>query len=186
MADREPGHTPDETSQGRGAEYQADHEQHVVQPVQDMAETFLDEGAEVHFEPSDEQGDVEFIEIANVTDDRVDISGWQVTGAQRMSLPAGTELDPDTALVVCKDKAAFRKAFKGVKPVATFSGKLKNGGDTIRIEDPDGKVADEVTYDKKDPEVEKASGTGLSIRRVTIKGNPLWRAVTPTPGSLKS
>ncbi len=141
---------------------------------------------EVHFEPSDEQGDVEFIEIANVTDDRVDISGWQVTGAQRMSLPAGTELDPDTALVVCKDKAAFGKAFKGVKPVATFSGKLKNGGDTIRIEDPDGMVADEVTYDKKDPEVEKAAGTGLSIRRVKIKGLAMWRAVTPTPGRPKS
>ncbi len=141
---------------------------------------------EVHFEPSDEQGDVEFIEIANVTDDRVDISGWQVTGAQRLTLPAGTELDPKTALVICKDKAAFKKVFKGVKPVATFAGKLKNGGDTIRIEDPDGKVADEVTYDKKDPEVEKAAGTGLSIRRRKVKDKAMWRAGTPTPGSLKS
>ena len=85
---------------------------------------------EVHFEPSDEQGDVEFIEIANVTNARVDISGWQVTGAQRMTLPAGTELDPRAALVICKDKAALRKVFD-VEAVATFSGKLKNSGDRI-------------------------------------------------------
>ncbi len=141
---------------------------------------------ELHFEPSDEQGDVEFIEIANVTQARVDISGWQVTGAQRLTLPAGTKLDPKTAIVICKDKAAFKKAFKGVKPVATFAGKLKNGGDTVRIEDPDGKVADEVTYDKKDPEIEKAAGTGLSIQRKRgSKDRVIWKAAKPSPGSLK-
>ena len=141
---------------------------------------------ELHFEPSDEQGDVEFIEIANVTSARVDISGWQVTGAQRLTLPAGTELDPRAALVICKDKAALKKAFD-VEAVATFSGKLKNGGDTVRIEDPDGLVADEVTYDKTDPEIEKASGTGLSVRRRKgSKDRVMWIAGKPTPGRLKS
>ena len=140
---------------------------------------------ELHFEPSDEQGDVEFIEIANVTQAPVDISGWQVTGAQRLSLPAGTELDPRAALVICKDKAALRKAFD-VEAVATFSGKLKNSGDTVRIEDPNGRVADEVTYDKADPEIEKAAGTGLSIeRRRGSKDRVTWRAGKPTPGRLK-
>lgn len=142
---------------------------------------------ELYFAPTDEQGDVEFIEIANVMDESVDISGWQVTGAKRMALPDGTELAAKKALVICQDKAAFAKTFKGVKPVATFSGKLKNGGDTVRIEDPDGKVADEVTYDKKDPEVEKATGTGLSIhRRKGSKDKVIWKAAKPTPGSLKS
>ena len=142
---------------------------------------------ELHFAPSDEQGNVEFIEIANVTDESVDISGWQVTGAKRMSLPDGTELASKKVLVICRDKAALKKTFKGAKPVATFSGKLKNGGDTIRIEDPDGLVADEVTYDKKDPQVEKATGTGLSIhRRKGSKEKVIWKAAKPTPGSLKS
>ena len=141
---------------------------------------------ELHFAPSGEQGDVEFVEIANVTDESVDVSGWQVTGAKRMTLPDGTELAAKRALVICQDKAAFGKTFKGVKPVATFSGKLKNGGDTVRIEDPDGQVADEVTYDKNDAEVEKATGTGLSIHRRKVIGEGMWKAAKPTPGSRKS
>ena len=44
MADRETCDPPDEAFEPHRPEYQAEHEQHVVQAIQDMAETFLDEG----------------------------------------------------------------------------------------------------------------------------------------------
>ena len=74
-----------------------------TQKQHDYRETTPVRVTELHFAPSEEQGDVEFIEIANVTDKSVDLSGWQVTGAQRMSLPDGTELAAKKALVICKN-----------------------------------------------------------------------------------
>ncbi len=141
---------------------------------------------EVYFESSAEHGDVEFIEIASVAEEPIDVSGWQVTGAGRLAIPPGTTLNPKSALVICRGADAFKQAFSGVVPVAMFTGKLSNQGETIRVEDPSGQVADEVTYNESDPEVLKAAGTGMSIHRQKVTGQPLWRAAKPTPGSTKS
>lgn len=138
---------------------------------------------ELHFDCPSDQGDAEFVEIANVSDDTINVAGWEITGAGRLALPAGSELKPREALVICRDPQSFQKAFSGVTPVATFTGKLSNKGETIRIEDPDGLVADEVEYDDNNPEVAKASGTGLSIHRLKgSRDNVTWRAAEPSPG----
>ncbi len=143
---------------------------------------------ELHYNPSAEQGKVEFIEITNITTKPLDLSGWQVTGAGRVALPAGTELAARKAVVLCRDPDAFEKEFgRRVKPAATLPGKLSNKGEIVRIENPQGQVGDEVSYDKADPEVEKAAGTGLSIRRVGLTAAAVeWRAAKPSPGPWKS
>lgn len=144
--------------------------------------------SEILFQGTDEQGRVEFIEIVNISKSPADLSGWQVTGAGRLSLPESTVCESGEAIVICRDRADFRAAFGsgGPTPVAVFPGKLKNDGETVRIEDPEGNVADEVSYDKEDPEVEKAAGTGQSLHRVGVvvsgeEGD--WRASKPSPGS---
>ena len=111
-----------------------------------------------------------------------------MTGAKRVTLGTGTELGPEESLVLCRDPVAFRQAFGSrVKPAATLEGKLSNKGETVRIENPAGQIGDEVSYDKADPEVEKAAGTGLSIRRVGLTAAAVeWRAAKPSPGTWKS
>lgn len=146
--------------------------------------------SEVHFDPSSEQGRAEFVEVANLGSAAADLSGWNVTGPGRIALPAGTKLAPQAVLVVAKEKAACEKlAGRSLEIAATFVGKLRGKGETIRLEDPEGRVADEVSYDPVDQEVAKAQGTGLSIHRASVdaSGEPgkTWKAGPPTPGRLK-
>lgn len=146
--------------------------------------------SEVHFDPSNEQGRAEFIEIVNLGNAGEDLSGWGVTGAGRIALPAGTKIPPRGVLVVAKDKAACEKlAGRSLEIAATFTGKLRSKGETIRVEDTSGRVADEVSYDPADPEVAKAQGSGLSIHRTNYDASGLppgttWKAAPPTPGRL--
>lgn len=145
---------------------------------------------EVHFDPSSEQGKAEFVEVANLGSAAADLSGWNITGPGRIALPAGTKLAPGAALVVAKEKAACEKlAGRSLEVAAVFAGKLRGKGETIRLEDPEGRVADEVSYDPADQEVAKAQRTGLSIHRANVdaSGEPgrTWRAGPPTPGRLK-
>ena len=141
--------------------------------------------SELHFAPSSEQGDLEFVEITNVTESLVDLSRWAVTGAGRVVMPEGTVLGPGDALVLCQDDARYKEVFPNARPpVAELPGKLKGKGETVRIEDAVGNVADEVVYDSADAEVAKAAGTGSSIHRVAGSSSPgRWQAATPTPGT---
>jgi hypothetical protein len=140
--------------------------------------------SEVHFKPSDEQGSVEFIEVANVSGQAIDLSGWQVTGAGRVVLPNGSRLGPGQALILCRNELALQDAFGDkLASAAELTGKLKRTGETLRIEDPSGVVADEVVYEESMAEVQKATGTGLSLHRLDPpQGAELWRSGKPTPG----
>ncbi len=147
--------------------------------------------SEVHFDPSSEQVRGEFIEIVNLGTAPEDLSDWGVTGAGRIALPPGTKIPAGGVIVVAKDKAACEKlAGRSLDIAATFPGRLRSKGETIRVEDPTGRVADEVSYDPADPEVAKARGSGLSIHRVDygasgLKPGTTWKAARPTPGSVK-
>jgi hypothetical protein len=145
--------------------------------------------SEVYFQTPTTQGKASFIEVGNFSKQAVDLSGWQVTGAGRIVLPPGTTLEPGKALVVSGDVKGFKAVFgASVTPVTTYEGKLKNSGETLRIEDPSGVVADEVSYDGTVPEVQKAAGTGLSLHRVSAVATSqegAWKAAEPSPGVLE-
>ena len=142
---------------------------------------------EIHYSPSKEQGKgAEFIEIANVTKSSVDLSGWQVTGAKRLKLPTGTTLQPRETLVVCSNREVLRALFRA-DAAAVFKGKLKSK-ETVRVEDPEGRVADEVKYNAKNDQAKRASNTGLSLHRRRVKstdGQGIWNAKMPSPGRLR-
>jgi hypothetical protein len=147
--------------------------------------------SEIHFDPSADQGKVEFIEISNVSKEAVDLSGWQVTGAGRVALPKGTRLEPGASLVLCQDLDAFPESFpRAPKAIGLLLGKLKNSGETVRIEDSDGLVADEASFEETEPEVIAAAGTGLSLERARVRttasAKGIWRAVKPSPGSFST
>lgn len=143
---------------------------------------------EIHFDPSPSQRNAEFIELTNVGMKPLDLSGWQVTGPGRISLPEGTTLFAGRSAVICGDPTAFKKAFGPIAPAAVFTGTLKRSGETILVEDPAGKVAEEVIYDELDPVTKQASNTGRSLQRTTYKRDAanLWKAAEPTPGNWTS
>ncbi len=141
---------------------------------------------ELHFDPYETQGAVEFVEIANLSAKAIDVSGWVVSGVGDPVLPDGTLILPGKTVVLCEDADAFKAAFgSAVTPAAVYTGKLKGSGETVRVEDAQGRVADEVSYDEDDSEVQKASDTGLSIHRIRGAGGQAatWKAAAPTPGT---
>ncbi len=141
---------------------------------------------EIHFDPSPTQGQVEFIELANVGTAPAQLGGWEVTGAGRIALPAGTTLNPGDVAVLCKDAAALKRAFgKELAPIVTFRGKLRSSGETVRLEDPTGKIADEVSYSEAQPAAKEASDTGRSLHRTSFDRDGSWNAADPTPGMWK-
>ena len=134
---------------------------------------------EVHFFPAPAQADAEFVEITNISAKPVDLSSWEVSGLGNMKLPAGTLVPGGGSIVIGKSVVAIEKLAGGrISIPATFAGKLRNEGETIRILDPQGRLADEMTYGPTAEGYAGASATGDSLAR-TDAG---WKPGKPTPG----
>jgi len=138
---------------------------------------------EVHFFPAPTQGDAEFVEITNVSAKPADLSGWEVGGIGNLKLPAGTVVPAGGSIVLGKSVLAIEKlAGERVAIPATFSGKLRNEGETIRILDPQGRLADEMSYGAATEGYTGASATGFSLQRSESPSGAAWKAAKPTPG----
>ncbi|MBN1420529.1 MAG: lamin tail domain-containing protein [Planctomycetes bacterium] len=141
---------------------------------------------EVHFFPAPTQGDAEFVEITNVSAKPVDLSGWEVDGIGNMKLPAGTVIPAGGSIVLGKSVFAVEKLAGGkVSVPATFSGKLKNEGETIRVLDRQGRVADEMAFGPTTEGFAGASATGFSLQRSEGPSSVAWKAAKPTPGKTR-
>ena len=141
---------------------------------------------EIHFNPSHRQGDVEYIEITNTGTKTANISGWQLTGAGRISFPAGTDIAPGKSVIATGDERAFTHTFKhSAKPVVVFHGGLRRSGEVVRLEDGSRGVVDEVAYSDTSPTVTSASNTGDSLHRICFENcgtKEIWKSAHPTPG----
>ncbi|HUF63790.1 MAG TPA: lamin tail domain-containing protein [Verrucomicrobiales bacterium] len=88
----------------------------------------------------------EYVEIYNRGEQAVDLSGWQFVEAMEFAFPAGTRLDPGAYLVVALDAAWMQSAYPGIEVLGDFQGRLSNSGETVRLHDSNGNLADIVDY----------------------------------------
>jgi spore coat protein CotH len=146
--------------------------------------------------PSPVTDDAEFLELRNVSGAPIDVGGWCVTEGISVCLPAATMIAADGFLLLVQDEAIARAEW-GIDisvPLYVYSGGQKGKGETIRLEDDLGGVADEVTYSPDSPwDGGYDDGTGtISLERLNpnnASGNPLnWASSNPapTPGSENS
>lgn len=96
----------------------------------------------------------EFIELLNLGASAVDLQGWRLGHAVAFTFPAVT-LPAHGYLVVAADAdtARFRAAYQANYPAITnavivggWSGRLRNSGDTIELNDVTGATVDSVSY----------------------------------------
>ena len=116
--------------------------------------------------------DAEYVELFNRHPSAtLDLSGYQL-GGLGFSFPPGTFLPANGYLLVVKDRAAFAAAYGSQIQVAgEFSGRLDNGGETLRLLKPhlDGvedTIVDDVRYDNAPPWPAEANGTGASLQLI--------------------
>jgi hypothetical protein len=155
--------------------------------------------------------DLEFIEIANPTNDPIDLTNWDFGAGIDMDFNANLMLGSGEVLVVLSFEPAdpvnssrvadFRNYYgidASVQLTGGFAGVLDNGGERVRLLRPDSPpldepnfipllLEDEVRYDDVAPWPTEPDGTGMSLNRnsVDIWGNDSasWNAALPTPGS---
>ncbi|MBN2023268.1 MAG: lamin tail domain-containing protein [Pirellulales bacterium] len=153
--------------------------------------------------------DLEFIELFNSSNVTVDLGAWRLAGGVDLDFVAGTTIaahatllilpfDPDN--VTDPTNAAKIAAFKNhyglaeMPPaVGPYSGRLDNGGETVRLErldDPAGEDSwvgeDLVRYNDDPPWPVEADGGGASLHRAAIDAwgsdHESWTAVAAAPG----
>ncbi|MBN1674761.1 MAG: lamin tail domain-containing protein, partial [Kiritimatiellae bacterium] len=138
---------------------------------------------EIMYNPAGLSG--EFVELLNIGGTAVKLydpgnpaTGWRLSAAVDYSFPQGTELSPgEIVLVVPTNEAAFRAQYPGVpgavRIFGPYTGRLGNGGESLKLWQPDTPDAegtpwllvDRVQYNDNSPWPEGADGDGPSLER---------------------
>lgn len=149
----------------------------------------------------------EFVELQNISDAAVDISGWDIDGIAGFSFPAGTII-PAGGFVLLVDTAkttpeAFRSGNGVPAAVPVFGGlfDLGNAGEALRLDQPNPDplqpdiLVERVRFNDKAPWPTEADGVGPSLERFApsaFGNDPVhWRAAAfngspGRPGSFTS
>lgn len=166
--------------------------------------------SEIHYHPADASAaeiaagftnadDFEFVEIANISPDKVSLAGMQFVQGElgqgigfafndgsTYSLAAGARA------IVVKNRLAFAQRYGAGIPIAgEYSGRLENGGDLITLKGAGGAVIAAISYGDACPWPVAADGAGYSL--TFAGGAPAdaanWRSsIAPggTPGTSDS
>ena len=120
---------------------------------------------EIMYHPPGDRDDLQYVELINTGTTPVSLAGWRITQGVKAELGTVT-LPPGGLGVVCRDSKALLAHYgPGVNVVGTFTGRLKHGGEQLRLLRPDQSVADEVTFDDRAPWPLSADGEGASLER---------------------
>jgi hypothetical protein len=136
--------------------------------------------SEIQYHPQDELTQAEWVELRSLQGVDVDISGWRIEGGIDYTFPSGSIVTGGSYVVV----ASIPGQIPG--SVGPFSGKLDNGGETIRLVNRNGRVMDEVSYDDGGDWPVAADGSGVTLaRRIgsAASGPANWAASTNIGGT---
>lgn len=152
--------------------------------------------SELHYHPPDgtpaeEAG--EFVELANLSDDPVDLSGWVIDGGISYALHPGIVIDGNGYIVIARDAEYLQSAYGISEVYGNFAGRLSNGSDSFSLRNAAGVLVDHVQYydDSPWPETPDGQGPSLEKKHLTWSGEEQasWRASIPlggTPGRRNS
>ncbi len=134
---------------------------------------------EFHYNPLDDTGAEEFIELHNPGDTTLNLTGWSLADAVSFTFPANTTIPAGGYLVAAENPAVILAKF-GAAAVGPWTGRLSSSGETIVLRNAAGAVVDSVTYQAGFPWPTAADGAGSSCELVNpALDNDLggsWRA----------
>ncbi|MCM1531818.1 MAG: FG-GAP-like repeat-containing protein [Bacteroides sp.] len=173
----------------------------LTHPTVAIAEVLYDSPLnEVITKPNYSHG--EFISFLNYGNEQVDLSAWRITdgGKETFIFPSGTILMPQSLCIVAfrgsKNKtfrldSVYTNAREHGWNLLLYQDKLilANGGETLVLQDANGRIIDAMTYDgtSKAPDsvptalrAPNASGLNgdkcVSLQRINVKNNPALRS----------
>ena len=143
---------------------------------------------EIMYDPSGTDTNREWIEIYNVSSDDVDFSGFTIltdgvsSTHHAMTAISGSLVPAGGYAVIVQNADSFKKDFPNFSGTifdSSWTGLTATVGKTIVLEDKDGNILDQTTYD---PTV-GGDNDGNSIQQTS---NGAWIVGLPTPGAVNS
>jgi hypothetical protein len=131
----------------------------------------------------------DYIELANVGDKVLDVTGVRLSGGIRFTFPVMT-LQPGEYVVVVADLASFRSAYGAAPRVAgQYSGNLNNGGEEIVLQLPAPLEAAILRFSYDSTWYPRTDGDGMSLTirdpaaaRASWSDPASWLESQPSPG----
>ncbi len=130
--------------------------------------------------------DYEFIELSNIGDTAIDLSGASFEGIE-FTFGFGAPLAPGDFIVLVYNEAAFSERYPSVPVAGVYDGNLANRGEQITLRDFNNNILASVIYDDEYGWPLSADGKGDSLTLIDLRGNPTlssnWRASVQLNGS---
>ncbi len=140
--------------------------------------------SEIMYHPASDDDREEFLELRNLGATPVDLTGWCVDGISFCFAPGAT-IAANGYVVLSPDAAVYTATYGGA-PFATYSGGLKNGGETVTLLDAASNTIDEVSYDDAALWAITPDEGGPSLERISMTSNAddpwNWAAATNAAG----
>lgn len=132
--------------------------------------------------------DLEFIELKNTGTETLNLAGVSFTAGITFTFPGGSLLAPGGFAVLSPNAAAFQARYPGVALGGVYTGKLANGGETLRVSSGTTTLFD-FDYSDRAPWPLLADGYGFSAvprdpaARPNSGNGANWRASAAPGGS---
>jgi hypothetical protein len=144
--------------------------------------------SELMYHPADD-GDAEFIELANTSKAWVNVGGYGLNGGIDFRFPEPTWIEPEQRMVLVADPVAFSNRYPDVAITGRYVGRLSNQGESIRLFNSEGRNIETIDYADTAPWPELADGGGASLEPAVglttpSSGEPeQWKASASSGGS---
>jgi len=120
---------------------------------------------ELHVDPAVKTQPVEYVELYNMSNAPVDLSGWSFTNGITYTFPGGTTLAAGDYVLVSENPSAVQSIYH-VASFGPFIGSLSNGGERVVLRDADGMKQDEVDYGMGFPWPTVGDASGYSMELI--------------------
>jgi hypothetical protein len=107
--------------------------------------------------------DLEFLELKNTGLAPLDLGHLTFTAGITFTFTNGTRLEPAEFFVLARNPVAFQSRYPGVPVNGVYSGRLDNGGETVRLSTALGATVFSITYNDRAPWPVAADGYGFSL-----------------------
>ena len=108
-------------------------------------------------------GEFEFLELKNIGESTLDLSGLFFSNGISFVFPEGSLLSRGELFLLGRNRAALQSRYPGLVVNGIFEGKLANEGETITLSAGIGAPVISVAYDDAAPWPEQADGQGFSL-----------------------
>ncbi len=128
--------------------------------------------SEIMYHPADDNEMLEFIEFYNNRAVSEDLAGSAFVNGIEYAFAEGTRLGPKQYLVVARDPAALEAAYAIEGVYGPYTGRLSNEGERIELANSNGEIWLSVRYHDDHPWPVSSDGTGHSLIRAKLGGDP--------------